>query len=65
METTKTYKVWDIEWDLDGVDGDVTVPPTTSTIAVSTEYLEPEDAIADALSDYEGWLVLGFKYEEA
>ena len=59
----KTYYIWDIEWDTDG-EGDTSALPTTATISVSEDYLEPEDAISDALSDREGWCVLGFNFEE-
>lgn len=59
----KTFKVWNIEWDTD-FETPPAALPSECVISTNDCDREPEDVIADALSDQHGWCVFGFDFEE-
>ena len=58
----KKYKVFDIHWETDGFDWKVLELPQEVSLTLDDED-DPDEALADKLSDTFGWLVNAFDYE--
>lgn len=58
----KKYKVFDIHWETDGHDWEMLQLPQEVALSLDDED-DPENSLADRLSDIFGWLVNSLDYE--
>ena len=58
----RRYKVFYIHWETDGHDWEMLELPQQVAVSLDKDD-DPEDCLADKLSDIFGWLVNSFDYE--